>query len=854
MVVHLPFKQGVVGSNPTGVTNRGAEKPRVVPLLVLRGDVLFPLVEINVKLSTPYGKELIKRISQGVELAVFSLKKDQDFSYTVEKIQECTWETGILARVTAIHSHGADIFISITGIKRIRRAALLEQDNIVWCAYEVFEDSPASASDIEPLLEKIRMLINSPQLVPENYPLLPTKSPASFPLNGERIALIRSALEEWKGEKFVNSIATIMNISPERKQSLLEMPLEERTKQVLAILNDQIIRLKIEAEIHEKVKAETEQKQREAILLEEYHAIQRELGIGEENPDIVRLRQKASDKKMPPHVKEQFEKELERLAKVPPLHPEYPVIYSYLEWLATFPWGIYTKDTYDIERARAVLDETHWGLEKVKDRIIEYLAVMALNKVKKRKNPTILCFVGPPGVGKTSLGKAIAKSLNRPFVQMSLGGLKDEAEIRGHRRTYIGAMPGRIVQKIKKAGASNPVFVLDELDKVGADFRGDPSHALLEVLDPEQNNSFYDNYLECEVDLSEVLFIGTANTTTTIHPALLDRLEVIEIPGYTIEEKIQIAMTHLVNRALDLNGLDPGDVKFTEKTIEKIISGWTHEAGVRELQRKISTCVRKVIVSRIKEDKLRIPEKEDVPGEEDQTVSLEDGATSGKRASRKRKAPLFTVTPEKLTSLLGPPLPHSGKYVKKLVPGISIALAWTPTGGDILFIEAKSYKGKDRLILTGNMGKVMKESIQIALSLAKAYSALLPVKEKISGRELHIHIPEGAVPKDGPSAGIAIFTALVSLFIEKSLLEYIAMTGEITLSGYVLPVGGIKEKLLAARRNGIKTVILPEGNRSQVEEVEAIYKKDLELFFVERIEEVLNLAFGLDLKKAELNL
>ncbi|MEM9992181.1 MAG: endopeptidase La, partial [Bacteroidota bacterium] len=535
--------------------------------------------------------------------------------------------------------------------------------------------------------------------------------------------------------------------------------------------------------------------------------IQDELGQNPQTQEIAELKERAKSKKWPEDVAEVFNKQMEKLQRINPQVAEYSVQLTYLELLLDLPWQKYTKDNFNLKKVKKVLDKDHFGLEKVKERILEHLAVL---KLKGDMKAPILCLVGPPGVGKTSLGKSIARALDREFVRMSLGGLHDESEIRGHRKTYIGAMPGRIIQGLKKVGSSNPVFILDEIDKVGKDFRGDPSSALLEVLDPEQNSTFHDNYLDVEYDLSKVFFIATANSLNTLQPALLDRMEIIEVSGYSTEEKVEIAKKHLVPKQREEHGLKAAQVKLSNKTITSIIEQYTRESGVRALDRQMAGLMRRVA----------------------KNVAMEDEYD-------------VNVKSDQLKDILGPARYSKRQYQKPSVPGVAVGLAWTRVGGDILFIESTLSKGTGKLTLTGNLGNVMKESATTALSYIKSNAEELGIDaEKLEKSNVHIHVPAGAIPKDGPSAGVTMLTALTSAFTAQPIRSHLAMSGEITLRGKVLPVGGIKEKILAAKRAGLKDILLCEENQKHVEEINESYIKGLNFHYVDRMSEVLHLALG----------
>jgi ATP-dependent Lon protease len=604
-------------------------------------------------------------------------------------------------------------------------------------------------------------------------------------------------------------IAANFNISVAEKQEILELiDIKKRLERITVILNKELQILELGSKIQGDLKKEMDKSQRDYYLREQLKAIQRELGEEDERTvEAKELREKIKKAQMPEDVLKVADKELDRLAKMPPAAAEYTVSRTYLDWLIDLPWAVATEDSLDIDGAQKVLDEDHYDLEKVKKRIVEYLAV---RRLKPDMKGPILCFAGPPGTGKTSLGKSIARALGRKFIRMSLGGVRDEAEIRGHRRTYVGALPGRIIQGIKKAGTRNPVFMLDEVDKIGTDFRGDPSSALLEVLDPEQNFSFSDNYLEVPFDLSPVMFITTANVLDTIPPALRDRMEVLDLTGYTEDEKLMIAKQYLVPRQLAAHGITAENLTFDDDAIRAIISEYTREAGLRNLEREVATICR---------------------------------SCAKKYARGNREA--VTVTREMLKSFLGPVKFFAEVAERTAVPGVATGLAWTPTGGDIIFVEATKMRGKKSLLLTGSLGDVMKESAQAALSYIRSKAKELKIPEDFfEDNDIHLHVPAGAIPKDGPSAGVTIFTALVSLLLDRPVRSDIAMTGEITLRGLVLPVGGIKEKVLAAKRAGITKVILPKKNENNLEEVSEKARSGMEFYLVDTMDRVIELALA----------
>jgi len=607
-------------------------------------------------------------------------------------------------------------------------------------------------------------------------------------------------------------IAAHVGFGPEDRQRLLEtLEPGERLVLLLEVLTRQVQVLELSRKIESDVQGEIDRGQREAYLRERMRAIKRELGEEEDDAELEELEKRVTELDMPEAVEKVARQELDRLGRMSPAAAEYHVLRSYIDWLLDMPWGTYTDDNLDLRAATAHLDEDHYDLEKVKKRIIEYLAV---RKLKPDKRGPILCFIGPPGVGKTSLGRSIAGALGREFMRLSLGGVHDEAEIRGHRRTYVGAMPGRIIQGIKRAGSMNPVFMLDEIDKVGQDFRGDPSAALLEVLDPEQNDTFSDHYLEVDFDLSRVLFIATANVPDDIPAVLRDRMEILEIPGYTAEEKVEIAQRYLVPRQLEDHGLDTALLDFEADSIAAIVGDYTEEAGVRGLEREIAT------ICRAQARKV--------------AESMDDGNES---------PPGIVVGPADLHGFLGPVKFFTEVAERTAVPGVAVGLAWTPSGGDILFIEATRMRGKGELQLTGQLGDVMKESAVAALSYLRTRADELGIDDNAFKRhDVHIHVPAGATPKDGPSAGVTILVALASIFTGRPVAADLGMTGELTLRGLILPVGGIKNKVLAARRAGLRRIVLPAKNEKDLEEIPEQVREGLEFFFVERVEDVLALA------------
>ncbi len=617
-------------------------------------------------------------------------------------------------------------------------------------------------------------------------------------------------LKNIDNDRFLlNFIASNLNIQIDEKQKILENDnLFNKAESLLIYLGQELQLLEVKGQIEAKVRVDLDKQQRDYFLNQQLKTIQEELGQDPQDQDVEELLKKADKKKWNKNVKDHFQKEINKLQRMNPQVAEYSVQLNYLDLMTDLPWNDYSKDQYDLQKIRKVLDKDHHGLEKVKQRIIEHLAVL---KLKGDMKAPIICLVGPPGVGKTSLGKSIANALNRKFVRMSLGGLHDESEIRGHRKTYIGAMPGRILQSIRKSKSGNPVFILDEIDKIGKDFRGDPSSALLEVLDPEQNSTFHDNYLELEYDLSKVLFVATANSTSSIQGPLMDRMEIIEIQGYSIEEKIDIAEKHIIPQQLEEHGLKSKQVKIPKLLLEKIIDEYTRESGVRTLSRQIAAVMRKAAI-----------------------LIAED------------KSAVYQLKEADLKSILGVHKFNNDVYQENIPSGVAIGLAWTKVGGDILYIETSISTGKGKLTLTGNLGDVMKESATTAISFVKAHANELEIPaDFFENHDIHIHIPEGAIPKDGPSAGITMLTAVCSAIKKKPIKSHLAMTGEITLRGKVLPVGGIKEKILAAKRAGIKQIILCEENKAHIEEIQKEHIEGLEFSYVNTMQEVLQTALGI---------
>ncbi len=762
--------------------------PAIIPILPLRNNVLFPGVVIPITVGRDKSIKLINDAYKGDRTIGVVAQLDADEE---EPEADALHKIGTIARIIRLlKMPDGSTTIIIQGKKRFTMDSVVQTDPYFKAEVTEFpEIKPKSSVKLEALISSIKEM--ALKIIQES-PNIPSE--AAFAIkNIESVSFL------------VNFISSNMNATVDAKQAMLEeQALETRAKMALRHLTKELQLLEIKNDIQSKVKEDIDKQQREYFLHQQMKTIQDELGDNPVEEEIADLKAKAAKKKWSKEVGESFKRELDKLQRMNPSAAEYSVQMNYLELLVELPWNEYSKDKFDLVKAEKVLNRDHYGLEKVKERILEQLAVF---KLKKNLKSPILCLYGPPGVGKTSLGKSIATALGRKYARMSLGGVRDEAEIRGHRKTYIGAMPGRIMQNLKKAGTANPVFILDEVDKLSHDSHGDPSSALLEVLDPAQNDKFYDNYIEQDFDLSKVFFIATANSLSTIQPALRDRMEIIEVSGYTLEEKVEIAKKHLIPKLLQDNGVDKTQIKLNKAVLEAVIDQYTNESGVRGLEKRLS----KLIRYRAKQIAM---EKEYVP-----TISVSD-----------------------LKDIYGPT--HvKDKYQGNDFAGVVTGLAWTPTGGDILFVETSLSPGKGKLTLTGNLGDVMKESALLAVEYLKANSGLLGLNAEIFDKwNIHVHVPEGAVPKDGPSAGITMLTAIASAFTQRKVRKYVAMTGEITLRGKVLPVGGVKEKILAAKRAGIKEILLSEQNRKDIEDISEHYLTGLEFTFVKTMEEVLQRA------------
>ncbi len=782
--------------DPSDVENTGANLPGElnIPVLAIRKTVIYPVLAFPINVGREKSLKAVEKAMEKDRLLGILSQRESD---SEDPRPDELYQTGTVVKILkSVKMPGNKLNVIIQGLARMRVRQWVHTDPYLRVEADVFEESQEHDSSTDALLASLRELA---QKIIDLSPQIPAE--AGF--------LVRSIDNPGI---LADIVASNLSIPVEEKQALLEtFDTRERIQRVIALLNKEIQVLELSNKIQTEVKGEMDKAQREYYLREQLKAIQKELGeVDERQEEFEELEKAIKKAQMPTDTEKVAIKELKRMARMSPGAAEYTVSRTYLDWLIELPWSRSTQDLHDIAQAERILDEDHYDLEKVKQRIVEYLAVL---KLKPDMKGPILCLVGPPGVGKTSLATSVSRALKRKLVRVSLGGVRDEAEIRGHRRTYIGSLPGKIIKGIKKAGSNNPVFVLDEIDKLGMDYRGDPSSALLEVLDPEQNHAFNDHYLDVPFDLSKVLFIATANLAEPIPPPLRDRMEVIEIPGYTQEEKLKIAFNFIIPEVLRDHGLTKDHIEFSEEAVLYIISSYTREAGVRNLKREIASCARAVA--------------RDV--------------AAGEVQSR------IVVTPEKVEEIRGPIKFFQEIAERTAVPGVATGLAWTAAGGDILFIEATKFKGKGNLHLSGHLGDVMKESVSVARSFIRASAESLGVDEDVFDEiDMHVHVPSGAIPKDGPSAGVTMMTAITSLLTGIPVDPTLAMTGEVTLRGAVLPVGGVKEKVLAAHRAGIRTLVLPDKNRKDLHEVPEEIQAEMMFFFVARMEEVLDQALGRD--------
>ena len=766
------------------------DTPNELPILPLRNTVLFPGVIIPITIGRDRSVKLIKDAENGNK--TIGVVAQKDFDTELPELSDLNHVGTVAHILKMLKMPDGNITAVIQGRKRFEITKMVQKD-------PYFKAKVVDLKEVKPEKkdEEFGALVSSVKdlalRIIDESPNIPAEAAI--------------AIKNIKNSSFaINFVSSNMNIGLTEKQLLLEeVDLKKRAILVLELLTKELQMLEMKNKIQSKVQTDLDKQQREYYLNQQMKAIQEELGGSGSQKEIDEMRKQASKKKWNKEIANAFEKELRKLQRMNPSMSDYAVQRSYIELILDLPWDEVTTDSFDLKQAREILDRDHFGLEKVKERIIEHLAVL---KLKGDMKSPILCLYGPPGVGKTSLGKSIAEALGRKYERVSLGGLRDEAEIRGHRKTYIGAMPGRIIKSVKKAKSSNPVFVLDEIDKVTRDNHGDPSSALLEVLDPEQNETFHDNYLELDYDLSKVMFVATANSLATIQPALRDRMEIIEINGYTIEEKVQIAKKHLLPKQIKLHGLKEEQFTISDKMLEKIVDQYTRESGVRTLDKMISKMIRNVAKS----------------------IAMDES---------------FDYSPDVkvVEKVLGAPRFDRDRFTDNSVAGVVTGLAWTSVGGDILFIESSLSKGKGKLSVTGNLGKVMKESVTIAMEYLKAHAEIYELYSEVFDKwNVHVHVPEGATPKDGPSAGITMFTSLVSSFTQRKVKEKIAMTGELTLRGKVLPVGGIKEKILAAKRSGINEILLSKQNRKDILEINEKYVKGMTFHYVETLKEVIDIA------------
>ncbi|MDY6844147.1 MAG: endopeptidase La [Thermodesulfobacteriota bacterium] len=763
--------------------------PEELPILPLRDIVLYPFSILPMAMDTGLTQAVDEAMSKDRIVGILTVKDNEKETITWEDL----FSIGSAATIhKMMKMPDGSMRLIVQGLTKIKVVDQIQSEPFFKASIEVLKEEAELTTNIEALM---RTLVNQYQKLTGMVPYIP-----------DELQMVAMNIDEPL--KLTYFIATIVKMKTEERQEILELDnVEEKLRKVSSLLQREIELLELGGKIQSQVKSEMGKSQREYFLREQLKAIQQELGeLDEKQSEIKEMRERIETANLPENVNKEAQKELSRFEKLSPASAEYGVIRTYLEWLIELPWNKSSEDNLDLARAKEILDEDHYDLKDVKDRIIELLAV---RKLKQDMKGPILCFVGPPGVGKTSLGHSIARALGRNFMRMSLGGVRDEAEIRGHRRTYVGALPGRIIQFLRRAETNNPVFMLDEVDKVGADFRGDPSSALLEVLDPEQNVEFFDHYLDLPFDLSKVLFITTANVIETIQPALRDRMEILKLPGYTEEEKTGIALQYLIPKQIKEHGISPEHITLNEDVIKKIINSYTREAGVRNLERQIARICRKVA----------------------RKVALKEIESD-------------VITTDNIKDYLGPEMIFPEVARRVSTPGVTTGLAWTEQGGDILFVEALKMKGEKGFVLTGQLGDVMKESANAALSYIRSVAKDLEIDEEFFKKyDIHVHVPAGAIPKDGPSAGTAIATSIASIMTGKAVRNDVAMTGEITLSGIVLPIGGVKEKVLAAKRAGIKTVILPKRNENDLEELEDNIKEGLTFELVERIEQVFGIAF-----------
>ena len=778
------------------------QKTEEYPVMPLRNTVLFPQQVIPIYVGREKSLKLINDLAPQDKHIVVVAQEDGSIE---DPRPEDLYSYGTLAVVLKVFDMPDNSKSAIVqGVERVKMLDYVDDDPYFIAKVTRVNDVEESDIKLDALVKNLRNTFSELIHVAPN-------------LTEEHSGMLSNI---QKPARLADRAISLLTVSNSEKQDILEeLDVKARVEKSIAVLAREIQRIKLGEEIQSEVHDEISKTQREYYLREQMKAIKKELGEDEGSVELNELEAKVKEVKMSEEAEKVALKELDRLSRIPTQSPEYSVARTYIEWLADLPWSKSSKDTVDIKKAWKILEKDHYGLEKVKERILEYLAVRSL---KQKKDPDavvrgpILCFAGPPGVGKTSLGQSIARSMGRDFIRISLGGVRDEAEIRGHRRTYIGALPGRIIQSLKKAGTNNPVFMLDEIDKLGMDFRGDPSSALLEVLDPEQNNTFSDHYLEVNFDLSRVMFIATANYQDPIPPALRDRMEILEFSGYIEDEKLKIAKRHLIPKQIEENGLTKKEVGFDDTSIKELIRSYTREAGVRNLEREIANVLRKVARDQVE------------------------------NKSKKTK-----LTKKKVLAYLGAPRFYSELAERTTKPGVVTGLAWTAAGGDILFIEASKMKGKGILTLTGHLGDVMKESATAALTYIRSHTDILGLDEDFHKKtDIHVHVPAGAIPKDGPSAGVSMFTAMLSLLTGKPVVDKLAMTGEITLRGNVLPIGGVKEKVTAAHRSGIKTIILPDHNKKDLEDIPDHIKKDLTFHFAHEMMDVIDVALpGLNGRK-----